>query len=254
LTYRTCPICHRELKPVEFDVFGKKRLMPISCQCEVDRMEQEFQAIEQAKNKQKIREIMRFSRIPARYANASLKNFEQLPGTQAAFREAFRYIKDQSWKKGQGLLFYGVTKGNGKTHLAAAIYNTVTTMGVMSLYVVLTDVLDRIKATYSGRDKYTEADILYWVAEADVVVLDDLGAERLTETNQELIYKIVNKLYNAQKSLIVTTNVDVENMESNIGDRVHNRLLEMCRWVENKGWSYRRRIAEQRLREQEVME
>jgi DNA replication protein DnaC len=247
LMYRTCPICHKELNPVEFDVFGKKCLMPVSCQCEVDRMKQEYAAIEQAQNKQKIQKIMRFACIPARYANASLKNFEQLPGTQAAFREALKFIKDQTWKKGQGLLFYGVTKGNGKTHLAAAIYNTISAMDVMSLFLVTTEFLDRIKATYSGRDKYTEADILYWVAEADVVVLDDLGAERLTDTNQELIYKIVNKLYNARKSLVVTTNVDVENMESNIGDRVHNRLLEMCLWVENKGWSYRRRIAERRL-------
>jgi DNA replication protein DnaC len=226
--------------------------MPVSCGCEVKQEENARKTAEQEQKKRKIADVFNQSQLPPKLARANFKNFEQLPGTQLALRAAVKFVKEEYWLKGEGLLCYGIP-GNGKSHLAAAIYNAAISRQVLALFLIVPDVLTRIKSTYSGRDKYGEAEILRWVTEADLVVLDDLGAERLTETNQELIYKIINSLNNREKSLVVTTNLDMENdLPEKVGPRIYDRLWEMCRIVENKGWSYRRRIAERRLREQEV--
>lgn len=243
---RTCPICNREIKPVSVIIFGQKRLMPTACQCEIKRMEEDMRRVEQEQKRSKIVEIFNQSRLGPRLRNASFENFEQLPGTQAAYREAVRFVRDKLWMKHDGLLIYG-KPGNGKSHLAAAVVNAAVSMDISALMLNVPELMTQIKATYRV-SRYTEADILYWVAEADLVVLDDLGAENLTGNTYEVIYKIINTLYNKEKSLIVTTNLDVEReLPDAIGPRIYDRLLEMCRIIENTGWSYRRRIAAQRM-------
>ena len=81
---------------------------------------------------------------------------------------------------------------------------------------------------------------------AELLVLDDLGAERLTDWVEETMNLIVNTRYNDRLPTIFTSNhegvPDRENLDSllcRVGDRMYSRLLEMCDFMEFTGPDYR---------------
>lgn len=78
------------------------------------------------------------------------------------------------------------------------------------------------------------------LAKAPVLVLDDLGAERPTDWVRERLYDIVNTRYEAQRSVLVTTNLNPEQMERSLGARIAGRLIEMCRVIDIDGPQLRR--------------
>ena len=81
---------------------------------------------------------------------------------------------------------------------------------------------------------------------AELLVLDDLGAERLTDWVEETMHLIVNTRYNEKRPTVFTTNYedvsDVEDLDSllvRVGHRLHSRLREMCEFLEYEGPDYR---------------
>ena len=78
---------------------------------------------------------------------------------------------------------------------------------------------------------------------ADLLVLDDAGAEKWTEWTEPTLYTIIDERYSYCKPLIITTNSTLDELEKKIGDRAMDRVLEMCEIVENTGESYRKMIA-----------
>lgn len=245
---RVCPICKRKIQPVKVELFGQERYMPVKCKCEIEQYEREEKQREILERKRRIEELFGFSQLGPRYQKATFENWEQRPGTQIAFREATNFVKNAEWEKGQGIVFYG-PHSTGKTHLAAAIINAVIPKLVPAIFYDAPELLGKFRSTYGELAKYNESTLLSAIGEADVIVLDDLGAEYLTEWAAEKIYEIVNTVYRHEKSLIVTTNLDVASgeLEERIGPRIFERIIEMCRLVEVKGWSYRRVLAERKM-------
>jgi DNA replication protein DnaC len=89
-------------------------------------------------------------------------------------------------------------------------------------------------------------DVIRPVMDAPLLVLDDLGAERLTDWVEETMNVIVNSRYNARLPTIFTSNYedvqDREDMNSllvRVGFRLHSRLREMCEFLEYEGPDYR---------------
>jgi DNA replication protein DnaC len=78
---------------------------------------------------------------------------------------------------------------------------------------------------------------------ADLLILDDLGAEKPTEWALEKIYQLVNLRYESLRPMIATTNLDLNSLERLLGERTFGRLIEMCLPVEVSGEDYRRKIA-----------
>jgi DNA replication protein DnaC len=90
------------------------------------------------------------------------------------------------------------------------------------------------------------------VSKADLLVLDDLGAEKPTEWALEKIYQIVNSRYESLGPMIITTNLDLNSLERLLGERTFGRILEMCVPVEVGGEDHRRRIARLRAEGREM--
>ena len=137
--------------------------------------------------------------------------------------------------------------GVGKTHLAVAVLKQVIqTTGARGLFYDTRDLLRVIRSTYNPSIRTTELDILRPVMDADLLVLDDLGAEKTSEWVEETMNLIVNTRYNEKRLTIFTSNyVDIpDDSEPNsllfrIGFRMRSRLHEMCEFLEIDGADYR---------------
>ena len=192
------------------------------------------------------RQMLSHARIPPRYAKCGFSTFVTYPNDKLiravkkarAFADAFPVVD-------KGLMFIG-PPGIGKTHLAISVLREVASKGVRGVYYDTRSLLSTIKSTYNPVTRASEADILREVMDAELLVLDDLGAERLTDWVEETMNLIVSTRYNERRPTIFTSNYedieDIENLDSllvRVSFRMHSRLREMCEFLEFAGPDYR---------------
>ncbi|MEE3104123.1 MAG: ATP-binding protein [Acidobacteriota bacterium] len=186
------------------------------------------------------------SRIPSRYRQCDFSTFISYQNDELvrAVKKA-REFSDTFPAVDKGLIFIG-RPGIGKTHLAVSVLREVTEKGMRGVYYDTRSLLSTIKSTYNPVTRASEADILQEVMTAELLVLDDLGAERLTDWVEETMNLIVNTRYNDRLPTIFTSNhegvPDRENLDSllcRVGERMYSRLLEMCEFLEFTGPDYR---------------
>lgn len=135
----------------------------------------------------------------------------------------------------QGLLLMG-TIGVGKTHLSVGIIAELTQKkGVPCLFYDFRDLLKAIQSSYDPRSQITELSILEPVVNCEVLVLDELGARKVTDWMLDMLTFIINKRYNDKKITIITSNwmdnpfrEGDETLTDRVGARIRSRLREMC--------------------------
>lgn len=170
------------------------------------------------------------AKIPRRFWNKTLLNFRKTGAMRKNLAEdAMRFAKvfNLNGELHPGLLMRGDV-GCGKTHLAVGILREVVAKGYSGLYYNSPDLLREIRATYDDSTVMTEDVLLDEISNVDLLVLDDLGAEKISGFVLDRFYLIVNKRYEGCKPMIVTTNLDQETLINRLGDRLVSRLIEMC--------------------------
>lgn len=206
------------------------------------------------------RMIWEQARIPRRYQNCSLKNFEvHNDSHRDALKISKQFVKNYPAQE-VGLLFIGPC-GVGKTHLAVAIIRElIEKKNVSCSFYDFRELIRDIQSTFTPESNISESEVLAPVFDHQVLVLDELGAKRTTAWVEETVFYIINQRYNQKKLTIFTSNyLDTEEEEDKrdafykkggetlvdrIGVRLRSRLYEMCKLVEMWGDDYRK-IAKQ---------
>jgi DNA replication protein DnaC len=186
--------------------------------------------------------------IPRRYQHCTLENFtaynESLTRAIAQARRlvgAFPAVNVGLFLEGQ--------PGVGKTHLAVAVLKAIIERtAARGMFYDTRDLLRVIRSTYDPAIRTTELEVLRPVLTADLLVLDDLGAEKTSEWVDETMNLIVNTRYSERRMTLFTSNYpDIpDDTEPNslifrIGARMRSRLHEMCEFIELDAADYRER-------------
>ena len=119
--------------------------------------------------------------------------------------------------------------GTGKTTLAMLISKAAIDKGCTVAIYSVPHLLAEIRDTYDrdpGERSYM--DFFNRLVAVDLLHLEDLGTEKRTDWVLEQLYSLINERYEQQRSIMVTTNLGVKDLEDQIGARTVSRIVEMC--------------------------
>lgn len=206
------------------------------------------------------------ARIPPRFRECSFHNYFPKNDSQYFAHSFASRLVEEYPAIDSGLLFMGPV-GVGKTHLSIAVLKAlIEKKGVTCLFYESGSLLKAIQDSYNPVSQTSEMRVLAPVYQAEVLLLDELGASVPTNWVRDTLYQIINTRYNNQKLTIFTTNyadeirlpeteteprrrskssdrlAEVATLEERIGTPLRSRLYEMCKKVVIEGDDYRKRL------------
>jgi DNA replication protein DnaC len=217
------------------------------------------------------------ARIPPRFRECSFHNYYPKNDSQYFAHSFASRLADEYPAVETGLLFMG-SVGVGKTHLAIAVLkDLIEKKGVTCLFYESGSLLKAIQDSYNPVSQTSEMRVLAPVYQAEVLVLDELGATVPTNWVRDTMYQIINTRYNNKKLTIFTTNYfdegrtaveensdspdakrrsrtfaaeriqEMTTLEERIGTPLRSRLYEMCKKVMIEGEDYRKHLDQRRV-------
>jgi DNA replication protein DnaC len=252
-------------KPVE-GTERKVRVWAVPCDCT---------------GKDRTARVLSRARIPTRYEHCDFDNFDtklydgengpEYPKWNQALEQAKlvteAFARDYPTGADTGLLLMG-SCGSGKTHLAVSALRQIVLRGHIGLFYDYRELLKEIQGSYNPESQSSELGVLEPVLTADVLLLDDLGANKPSPWAMETVGHILNSRYNEKRVTLLTTNYldnaspttttaprraqlpsgqavstsREDSLTDRLGQRIRSRLYEMCRTVELFAPDYRREV------------
>lgn len=210
-----CPICKgagylRVDVPCGHPNFGR----PVPCECK------------EAERKEKRRQqLIELSDLSA-FHNKSFKNFNiRFQGVHPCVQEAYHTAREFAHNPSGWLVLIG-PNGCGKTHLAAAIANQTLGDGAVVLFTVVPDLLAHLRATFGPSAPEAYEQRFAKMREAEVLILDDLGAHQSSAWANEKLFQLLNYRYNSGYPTVITANKQgLSGLDERILSRISDNAL-----------------------------
>jgi DNA replication protein DnaC len=258
-----CPICFGTGTRLELNEEGDKGGVKGAAICDCRRSNSATRFLDAA-------------RIPPRFRECSFHNYYPKNDSQYFAHSFASRLVEEYPDVETGLLFMG-SVGVGKTHLAIAVLKElIEKKGVSCLFYESGSLLKAIQDSYNPVSETSEMRVLAPVYQAEVLVLDELGATVPTNWVRDTMYQIINTRYNNKRLTIFTTNYldeprgveengeaaetrrrsktfasdriqELTTLEERIGTPLRSRLYEMCKKVTIEGEDYRKRLDQRRF-------
>lgn len=196
---------------------------------ESDKQEEIEREQEAAEVKRRWEARVKQASIPKRFADRAFDSYSAESAAQkkalqfcVEFVEGFESVKES----GRSALFCG-KPGTGKTHLAASIgIEVMRKHKATVLFSTVMRTVRRIKATWGKGSQETESQVIDLYTAPDLLILDEVGVQFGSETEENYIFDIINERYEEKRSTIIISNLGVDGIKKYLGDRAFDRLRE----------------------------
>jgi DNA replication protein DnaC len=207
--------------------------------------------------KDRVEKYFRFSTLGARFDSYTFDRFLMREGAEKAFEVALNFAETFD-NQDCGLFIYG-TPGNGKSHLAGAIAHYMKAKDCTVVFQSMPALLQRIRSTFNKNNQESEQEIMDILTSTKLLVIDDLGAEKVSGWVLDVLFRIIDGRYQKNLKTVITSNLKPTALEKHLiedandeesilkAKRLIDRILETSRVVHNQATSYRQEMALARM-------
>ena len=219
-----CSKCNTP-KQMKIEILSKQLTVPVMCRCRSIEYNKEQ---EERKKRERMEYIARLRSSGLQDKALRDYTFENDKGYNPEMEKVHKYVEQWDKKKAMsmGLLIWG-NVGTGKSFAAGCIANALIDKGVPVLMTNFSRILNSLTGMFSeDRNEFIDGFNKY-----ELLIIDDLGIERNSEFALEQVYNIVDSRYRSKKSLIVTTNLTLDELKRPpelVRRRIYDRILERC--------------------------
>ncbi|MCT4617855.1 MAG: ATP-binding protein [Marinisporobacter sp.] len=241
-----CPKCKGK-KSMIINILGKNRKVPVLCKCEKEEYERQKNLEENKEKLYKLQRLREHSLMDESFKSCTFENWKHDKENGKMYKIGVAYCNrwQEMKKKNMGFTFWG-PPGTGKSYLSFCIANRLLKSYVPVIAISTIGIINRIYDSYKRYGESGEVAIIHSLKNANLLILDDLGAEYTSKLGKEkqIIYSILDARYRDKKPVIVTTNLNLKQLKEKLRgndavDRTYDRLLELAPPVEIKGTSKR---------------
>ena len=161
--------------------------------------------------------------LPRSFIAGTFENFVERPGAEDAFNACMDFINEDT----PPILVLRGPRGTGKTHLMEAVGREMLARDKRVRYERVPTLLARMRSSFNSEEMgVLEERNSQYRNTAELLMLDDLGAEKPSEWVREQLYRLIDERYGVNRPLIVSTNESYESLASNLDDRIASRLFD----------------------------
>lgn len=209
------------------------------------KRDQEEEIAKQQVEQERMERKFKQAGIPLRFREKTLNNFVADTDKKVkALKIATDFVNnfDANFASGMTIIFSGKA-GTGKSHLAIAIAHEVMP-AYTALYINALDAVRMVRDTWRKDSEKSELQVLDMLGSLGLLIIDEVGVQYGTESEQMIMFDIINRRYRDCKPMILLTNLDANGFAEYLTERSADRLKENGKWVTFDWESYRGKKAE----------
>ncbi|MCY1429013.1 Chromosomal replication initiator protein DnaA [compost metagenome] len=166
--------------------------------------------------------------LPLRFRSKTLTGYQadtEEQGQALDLCRAYAAQFQQNYQAGRSLMLLG-SVGTGKTHLAAAIAVELVRMGAKVRYLLASELIRAIKATFGRDAARSEQQVYDEMLEPDLLIIDEIGVQHGTEFERNALFEVVNGRYGRMLPTLIISNLGPTELPACLGERVIDRFRE----------------------------